>query len=631
MPHVTLYEVVLLLAAMAIAPPLARRFGIGTVLGYLLAGILLGPHVFRHFFTAYDAHEILELSEFGIVLLLFLIGLELRPKRLWAMRNAIFRLGGAQVLLTGLVLAAAAAVAGLGAKTALFVGLVLALSSTAFALQLMEEQGDLATRHGRLGFAVLLFQDLAAIPLIAFVPLFATTVAEASRGMDLAATARGVGAIVSVVLIGHFALDKMLRLVARTQVKEAMTAAGLLTVVGVAMLMQMAGLSAALGAFIAGALLAESSYRHQLEADLQPFQGLLLGLFFTAVGMSMDLTILLANPGKVLLLAAALVVTKTLILYGLGRLSGLEPRAARRLGLLLSQGGEFAFVLLTASVAANVLSDPVSDLLILVVTISMAATPLLLQLEKIVTERRRPDGLPAYDDMLPAKVEHVVIAGFGRYGPIVARILRGKKIPFIALEISSEQVHLVQKFGSRAFYGDASRPEILEAAQIGKARAFVIAIDDIEASLRAAEYVRTRHPEVPVFARARNRNHAHQLLDVGVTSIQRETFLSALETTREILVGLGYAERESDRVIETFRAHDERRLMEDYAHYSDVEKLQAKARSDVATLEQLFAEDAEEQAREAADARAAARPVKPLPSAQKAAPPAEVPANERSS
>ncbi|WP_334146310.1 monovalent cation:proton antiporter-2 (CPA2) family protein [Hyphomicrobium sp.] len=631
MPHVTLYEVVLLLAAMAIAPPLARRFGIGTVLGYLLAGILLGPHVFRHFFTAYDAHEILELSEFGIVLLLFLIGLELRPKRLWAMRNAIFRLGGAQVLLTGLVLAAAAAVAGLGAKTALFVGLVLALSSTAFALQLMEEQGDLATRHGRLGFAVLLFQDLAAIPLIAFVPLFATTVAEASRGMDLAATARGVGAIVSVVLIGHFALDKMLRLVARTQVKEAMTAAGLLTVVGVAMLMQMAGLSAALGAFIAGALLAESSYRHQLEADLQPFQGLLLGLFFTAVGMSMDLTILLANPGKVLLLAAALVVTKTLILYGLGRLSGLEPRAARRLGLLLSQGGEFAFVLLTASVAANVLSDPVSDLLILVVTISMAATPLLLQLEKIVTERRRPDGLPAYDDMLPAKDEHVVIAGFGRYGQIVARILRGKKIPFIALEISSEQVHLVQKFGSRAFYGDASRPEILEAAQIGKARAFVIAIDDIEASLRAAEYVRTRHPEVPIFARARNRNHAHQLLDVGVTSIQRETFLSALETTREILVGLGYAERESDRVIETFRAHDERRLMEDYAHYSDVEKLQAKARSDVATLEQLFAEDAEEQAREAADARAAARPVKPLPSAQKAAPPAEVPANERSS
>lgn len=616
MPQVTLAEIALLLAAMAIAPPLARRFGIGSVLGYLLAGIVLGPHVLRHVFSAYDAHEILELSEFGIVLLLFLIGLELRPKRLWAMRNAILRLGGAQVLLTGLVLAAAAAVFGLDWKAALFVGLALALSSTAFALQLMEEQGDLSARHGRLGFAVLLFQDLAAIPLIAFAPLFATTAAEVAQGMDLTAAVRGIAVIVAVVLIGHFALDKLLRLVARTQVKEAMTAAGLLTVVGVAMLMQMAGLSAALGAFIAGALLAESSYRHQLEADLQPFQGLLLGLFFTAIGMSMDLTILLANPVKVLLLAAALVATKTAILYWLGRRSGLVPRAARRLGLSLSQGGEFAFVLFTAAVAAGVLSDPTSDLLVLVVTLSMAATPLLLALERLGSPWRQGQaGLPAYDDNLPAKDEHIVIAGFGRYGQIVARILRGKKIPFIALEISAEQVDLVQKFGSKAFYGDASRPEILEAAQIGKARAFIIAIDDIEASLRAAEYVRARHPEVPIFARARNRNHAHKLLDAGVTNIQRETFLSALETTREVLEGLGYTARESERVIETFREHDERRLMEDYAHYSDMEKLQAKARSDVATLEQLFTEDAAEQAREPKEARSM-KSAKPLALAQ---------------
>lgn len=599
MLHVTLSEIALLLAAMAIAPPLARRFGIGTVLGYLLAGILLGPHVLRHVFTPYDAHEILELSEFGIVFLLFLIGLELRPKRLWAMRNAIFNLGGAQVLVTGLLLAAAAIVFGLTWKPALFVGLALALSSTAFALQVMEEQGDLAARHGRLGFAVLLFQDLAAIPLIALAPLFATTAADVVSTMDFKAAVRGLAVIVIVVLIGHFVLDKLLRLVARTQVKEAMTAAGLLTVVGVAMLMQMAGLSAALGAFIAGALLAESSYRHQLEADLQPFQGLLLGLFFTAIGMSMDLTILFADPVKVLLLAAALVATKTLILYGLGRRSGLASRPAVRLGLSLSQGGEFAFVLLTAAVAQGVLSDPMSDLLVLVVTLSMAATPLLLAAERFLATRRTAQGaLPVYDDKLPSKDEHVVIAGFGRYGQIVARILRGKKIPLIALEISAEQVDLVQKFGSKAFYGDASRPEILEAAQIGKARAFVIAIDDIEASLRAAEYVRTRHPDVPVFARARNRNHAHKLLDAGVTNIQRETFLSALETTREILVGLGHTERESERVIETFREHDERRLMEDYAHYSDMEKLQAKARSDLATLEQLFAEDAAEQARE---------------------------------
>lgn len=629
MLHVTLSEIALLLAAMAVAPPLARRFGIGSVLGYLLAGILLGPHVLRHVFTPYDAHEILELSEFGIVFLLFLIGLELRPKRLWAMRNAIFNLGAAQVFLTGLVLAAACIVFGLTWKASLFVGLALALSSTAFALQVMEEQGDLTQRHGRLGFAILLFQDLAAIPLIALTPLFATTAVDVAHRMDLAAALRGLAVIVLVVLIGHYALDRLLRLVARTQVKEAMTAAALLTVVGVAMLMQQAGLSAALGAFIAGALLAESSYRHQLEADLQPFQGLLLGLFFTAIGMSMDLTILFANPAKVLLLAAALVATKTAILYWLGRRSGLAPRAAGRLGLSLSQGGEFAFVLFTAAVAEGVLSDPMSDLLVLVVTLSMAATPLMLALERFIAKRQAPQtGLPLYDANLPAKDEHIVIAGFGRYGQIVARILRGKKIPFIALEISAEQVDLVQKFGSKAFYGDASRPEILEAAQIGKARAFIIAIDDVEASLRAAEYVRTRHPDVPIFARARNRNHAHKLLDAGVTNIQRETFLSALGTTRDVLVVLGYSARDSDHMIETFREHDERRLMEDYAHYSDMEKLQAKARSDVATLEHLFAEDAAAQAREAKDAKSA-KPVKPPAVAPKADAPSGAPAKEQ--
>jgi len=631
MLHVTLSEIALLLAAMAIAPPLARRFGIGTVLGYLLAGILLGPHVLRHVFTAYDAHEILEISEFGIVLLLFLIGLELRPKRLWSMRAAIFKLGGAQVLLTGLALGLAAAAFGLGWKAALFVGLALALSSTAFALQVMEEQGDLAARHGRLGFAILLFQDLAAIPLIALAPLFATTAAEVAQAMDLTTALRALGVIAAVVLIGHFGLDTLLRLVARTQVKEAMTAAALLTVVGVAMLMQMAGLSAALGAFIAGALLSESSYRHQIEADLQPFQGLLLGLFFTAVGMSMDLSILFASPGTVLLLAAALVATKALILYGLGRRAGLAARPATRLGLSLSQGGEFAFVLFTAGVTAGVLSDPVSDLLVLVVTLSMAATPLLLVLERQIAKWTSPQGmLPAYDQ-LPAKDEHIVIAGFGRYGQIVARILRGKKIPFIALEISAEQVDLVQKFGSKAFYGDASRPEILEAAQIGKARAFVIAIDDIDASLRAAEYVRTRHPDVAVFARARNRNHAHKLLDIGVTNIQRETFQSALETTREILVALGHSERESERVIETFRAHDERRLIEDYAHYSDMEKLQAKAKGAVATLEQLFAEDAAEEAREAKALRPKAAKSVTATSPQPPPAPPETPVAEQTS
>lgn len=606
MSHVTLTEIALLLAAMAIAPPLARRFGIGTVLGYLLAGVALGPHGIRHVFSSDDAHEILEFSEFGIVLLLFIIGLELRPKRLWAMRAAIFRLGGAQVILTALVLTTAVLFLGPTWKLALFIGLALALSSTAFALQVLEEQGDLPQRHGRLAFAVLLFQDLAAIPLIALVPLFAVSAAGAPT-MDLSSAVFGLGTIAAVVVVGHYGLDIFLRLVARTKVKEAMTAAALLTVVTVSLVMQQAGLSAALGAFIAGALLAESSYRHQIEADIQPFQGLLLGLFFTAIGMSLNLDLVSEQPATIFGLAVALVAVKTAILYFLGRKAALDKRPARRFALSLSQGGEFAFVLFTVGFSAGVLDDPTSDFLVAVVTLSMAATPLLLALERVITRKLTPTaGLPAYDE-LPARDEHVVIAGFGRFGQIVARVLRGKKIPFIALDISAEQVELVKKFGAQAFYGDASRAEILEAAQISRARAFVLAIDDIEASMRAAEFVKRRFPDTPIYARARNRNHALRLLDLGITTVQRETFLSALETTRQVLVGLGYTERESERVTKTFRAHDERRLIEDYAHYSDMEKLQAKARSDYATLERLFEEDAADNL----DADVPPRPAKP--------------------
>jgi glutathione-regulated potassium-efflux system protein KefB len=522
------------------------------------------------------------------------------------MRNSIFKLGGAQVAITAALLATVGLVFGLGWQAALFIGLALALSSTAFALQILEEQGDLPMRHGRLAFAVLLFQDLAAIPLIALAPLFASTASSVAETMDLTAALRGLATIVAVVLIGNFVIDYALRLVALTKVKEAMTAAALLTVVGVSILMQKAGLSAALGAFIAGALLSESSYRHQLEADIHPFLGLLLGLFFMAVGMSLNFNLILSEPAKVFGLALALVALKSIVLYGLGRSVGLETRPARRFGLSLSQGGEFAFVLLAAGLGAGVISHQISDLLIVVVTVSMAATPLLLAIDRLWS-RFTKTVAPAYD-ALPPNDEHVVIAGFGRYGQIVARVLRGKKIPFTALDISAEQVEVVKRFGSQAFYGDASRADILDAAQTGKARAFVLAIDDVEASLRTAELVTSLYPHVPVFARARNRNHAHRLIDLGVTNIQRETFLSALETTRQILIGLGFSERESSRVTQTFRDHDERRLKEDYAYYSDMEKLQAKARSDPATLESLFAEDAAEEARKEKPVRPAAAP-----------------------
>ncbi len=598
MADVTLPIVAVLLAALAIAAPLARWLGIGSVLGYLIAGVLLGPYGLTSLFSTHEAKELLHVAEFGIILLLFLIGLELRPRRLWAMRNAIFGLGGAQVGISALLLGAAAVLFGLPWHTALFAGLALALSSTAFALQVLEENGELSARHGRLAFAVLLFQDLAAIPLIALAPLFAVGVATA--GMDFKAAMIALATIAAVVVVGYFLLDHAIRLIARTRVKEAMTAVALLTVVGVALIMQSVGVSASLGAFIAGALLAESSYRHELEADLAPFQGLLLGLFFTAVGMSLNLRLIIDQPLLVLTLVTGLVAIKSLVLFQVGRAHGLERRPARRLGLSLSQGGEFAFVLFAAGVTVGAMTRGTSDLLSVVVTLTMAATPLLLAIDTWM-DGRKPSPSPLYD-ALPDNDRHVVIAGFGRYGQIVARILRGKKIPFTALDISPEQVELVKRFGAQAFYGDASRPEILEAAQIGKARALVLAIDDVEASMRTAELVRTQFPDLLVFARARHRNHAHRLLDLGITTIQRETFHSALETSRQVLKGLGYSDRETERVIKTFRTHDERRLSEDYKHYSDTEKLQSRARSDAATLERLFAEDAEEEAKLAAQA-----------------------------
>lgn len=600
--RVSLQEIAVLLAALALAAPLARWVGMAAVLGYLLAGVLIGPFGFGALFSVTEAKEVLHIAEFGVVLLLFLIGLELRPKRLVAMRQAIFGLGTAQVTLTALALAAIGVALGFNWQSSLYAGAALALSSTAFALQVLEENNELATRHGRLGFSVLLFQDLAAIPLIALAPFFASAAADAVAGIDTMAFLKGLSTIAGVVVIGRFALDYLLRLVALSGVKEAMTAAALLTVVGVTLIMQQVGLPASLGAFIAGALLAESSYRHQLEADIAPFEGLLLGMFFTAIGMSLNLGLLVSKPGMIIGMTFALIAIKAIVLYGLGRMQGLESGPSRRLAFALAQGGEFAFVLLSVATANKIFGKGVADLLAVVVTLSMAMTPILLILERRLFPKR--DGAQKAYDALPEADAHVVIAGFGRFGQITARILRAKGIPFTALDINAEQVELVRRFGNTAFYGDASRPEILEAAQIGKSRAFVLAIDDVEAGMRVAEHVKTRYPHVPIYARARDRAHAYRLLDLGITTIRRETFLSALDLTRQLLTGLGYSERLALRTVQTFKTHDERRLFEDYKLASDVEKLQERARSERVRLEKLFQEDAEEEAKAAASASA---------------------------
>jgi glutathione-regulated potassium-efflux system protein KefB len=590
MHNVSLEQIALFLAAAVVAAPLAKLLRIGNVLGYLLVGVLIGPAGLR---LVGDVESVLHFAEFGVVMLLFVIGLELRPRRLWAMRSAIFGLGSAQVVLTGAALAVAALAFGLVWQAALFAGLALSLSSTAFALQVLEEKGELALRHGRLAFAVLLFQDLAAIPLIALVGLFAVTAGATAEPMQLAAAAKAIGVILAVVVVGRYVLNGMYRLIARTRVKEAMTASALLTVVGVTLVMQLAGLPASLGAFIAGVLLADSDYRHEIVADIAPFEGLLLGLFFTAIGMSLNLSLILDTPNLVFAIVAGLLAIKGLVLFLLGQRLGLEAGPARRLALALSQGGEFAFVLFAAGTRAHVMEQPVADLLSVAVTLSMAATPFLLALDELIAPKPAP--LRAFDE-LPAKDSHVVIAGFGRVGQIVARVLSAKRIPVTALDSNPEQVDFVRRFGAQIYYGDASRPEILEAAQTGKARAFVLAIDDVEASLRTARMVRRNYPHVPIYARARDRRHIHRLMDEGVRIMRRETFLASLDLTREVLRGLGFPEREVRQTADTFQAMDRKRLYEDYKDYTDLEKLQARAKSYAQELEELFAKDAEQAA-----------------------------------
>ncbi len=588
-------QICLFLAAAAIAAPLARRLGISSVLGYLLAGVLIGPFGFGLLYQGFEVQTILHFAEFGVVMLLFLIGLELRPRRLWTMRSQVFGVGGLQVVICGLLIGVAALASGLDVARAAIVGGALALSSTALALQLMEEKGHLTTRYGRGAFSILLFQDLAAIPMIAIVPVLAV----GSGGVVLSWLDVGMALAIigAVFLIGRYALRYVFKFIAATRVREGMTAAALLTVVGVSLLMEIAGLSAALGGFVAGALLADSEYRHQIEADIAPFEGLLLGLFFTAVGMSLDLGLLLREPATILPIVVGLLAIKFGVLWCIAKyVLKLTENGPARLAIAVGQGGEFAFVLFTAAAAAGALSQPVVSLLIVSVTLSMAATPILfIGYEALARSGGR---IPEPFDAMPEDDGHVIIAGFGRFGQVVARVLRAKGIHFTALDISPQQVDFVKRYGDDIYYGDASRLDLLRAARADNARAFVLAIDDVEASLKTAEIVTRHFPGLPIYARARNRTHAHRLMDIGVKSIRRETFMSAVDFTREILVGLGATSKEAIRAADAFVTHDRKRLFEDYAHYTDEEKLRANAREAFEELEEIFQRDAEELARE---------------------------------
>ncbi|MFO1153105.1 MAG: monovalent cation:proton antiporter-2 (CPA2) family protein [Rhodospirillales bacterium] len=580
----------IILAAAVVTVPIARRLGLGALLGFLVAGAAIGPQALG---LVTDVDAILHFAELGVVLLLFVIGLELQPSRLWTMRKPIAAFGFMQLFVTGGALAVAGRLIGLDAAAAAVVGLTLSLSSTAFALQTLAERGELTTRHGRSAFAILLFQDIAAIPLLAAIPVIAGAGSSLFDAAGMLAAAETMGLLIVVAIAGKYLLRYALRIVAATRVQEVFTAAALLTVVGTALLMAHLGLSAALGTFIAGVLLADSEFRHELEADLEPFKGLLLGLFFMAVGMSLDLGLLLREPVRLVLLVAGLLVVKSAVLYGLGRANGLDARSARSLAVSLGEGGEFAFVIFGAAATYGLLGHGFADRMVAVVTLSMAVTPLLFTLNARLTDAGKARGAKAAAyDRLPDDESQVIIAGFGRFGQIIGRILRAKGIRFTALEISAEQVDFVRQYGSKVYYGDASRLDLLHAAKADKAEIFVLAIDEVDASLRTVETVSKHFPHLKIFARARNRAHAYRLMELGIAVVWRETFLSSLDMARHVLEGLGLPDYEAERVAERFRAYDEQRLYGHFGQHQDEKRMQVLAKKSADELRDLFAEDA---------------------------------------
>jgi glutathione-regulated potassium-efflux system ancillary protein KefC/glutathione-regulated potassium-efflux system protein KefB len=579
-------QIAIFLAATVIAVPLFRRFRLSAVLGYLAAGIVIGPWGLGLF---EDVEGILHFAEFGVVLLLFVIGLELQPSRLRVMRHAVFGAGAAQVALTTAALAMVIRALGQPWPAALVIAFALSLSSTALILQVLAERGELTARHGRSAFAILLFQDLAIMPALVLLPMLAGTGAAA---LDWRTIALPIVAAAAVVVAGRFALRPALRIIAGTRARDAFTAAALLVVVGTALLFQSVGLSMALGAFIAGGLLADSEYRHELEADIEPFKGLLLGLFFIAVGMSANLGVLLESPLMVIALTAAYMAIKTAAIFIAARVARHDSPTAWRLAVALAGGGEFAFVLFALAAKDGMLARSTADLLVIVVTLSMVAAPLLIAAADRLARRLEPAAAaPAFDAIEPEEPT-VLIAGFGRFGQIVGRVLRARRIRFTALEVSQAQVDFVRRFGNKLYYGDASRLEMLRSAGAEQARLLVLAIDDVEASVRTAEVARRHFPLLRILARARNRQHAFRLMEAGVTEIWRETFASSLEVAEAALVALGTTREAAGSQVRRFRAHDESTLQAQASMRDDETKLIATAKASAEQLESLFEADA---------------------------------------
>lgn len=594
------------LAAAVIAVPLAKRLGLGSVLGYLLAGVAIGP--FALGLVAEGSQDVLHFAEFGVVLMLFLIGLELEPNRVWRMRGPIVGLGGLQVGVTAALVLVIGTLTGQGWRTSLAIGLTLALSSTAIVLQSLKEKNLLDTRGGQSAFSVLLFQDMAVIPILAILPLLAVAV-PAHLGGDEHATTTWVGglppwaktlvvlgAVGGIILAGRFLVRPVFRTLARTGLREVFTAAALLLVTSTAVLMTKVGVSPALGTFVAGVVLARSEYRHELESDIEPFKGLLLGLFFVSVGAAIDFGLVASRPGEIVGLVAALIAGKLIILLALGRFFRLSLDQNLLFAFALAQGGEFAFVLFSFAVTYGVVEQSVAATFIAVVALTMAATPLLmlinekLLLPRIGTLERETRPADAVDERNP-----VIVAGFGGFGSAVGRLLRANGVGTTVLEVDSDRVDLLRKLGIHVFYGDATRHDLLRAAGAEEATLLVLALDDDVKNRELVETARRHFPNLTMLARAGGRQAAYELIDSGVVHVFRDTLESSLQMGVRALRLLGFRAYQAQRAALTFRHHDEMALRELAMMRHDQPRYIDTARRRIEDLETMMRGDPDDQ------------------------------------
>ena len=577
---------VVFLSAAVIAVPLAQRLGLGSVLGYLLAGVLIGPWGLG---LISDVDAILHFAELGVVLLLFLIGLELNPKKLWQMRGPILGLGGAQVVVTTFVIGSIVSLFGLSMQVSLVIGMGLALSSTAIALRVIEEQGLNGTETGQSGFAVLLFQDIAVIPMLAILPLLA----GGQTGGDWLDVLTVLGSVIALLIGGHFLLRPLFRFVVMSGVRELFTVAALLVVLGISVVMQKLGLSMALGTFLAGVLLAESEYRHELEIAIEPFKGLLLGLFFIAVGMAVNLGLLALQPLEILAAVVVLVSVKGLVLYALARAARVRTKARSRMAAILSQGGEFAFVIFTAASQEGILTQQQVAFLLVVVSLSMVTTPLILMGQKKWFAHTLNQEEESVTSNVIDRRPRVIIAGFGRFGQVVGRLMYANKIKVTVLESDASQIHLLRKYGYKVFYGDATQIDLLRAAGADKAEALVICTDSPDEVMAIVDICRAHFPKLKLLARARSRVEAYQLMSHGVQNYSRETFLGALDLGRQTLVELGMHPYQAKRAEAHFRKLDNAMLKDLLPQHSEDKKLAQRAKEARKELEEIFGREME--------------------------------------